>query len=526
VESVTTDPRVGTILQGRYRVLEAIASGGMGSVYRGERVQLGRPVALKFLHAWMAANDQGIKRFEIEARAMSRLSHPNCVAVIDFGTEEGAPFLVMEFVSGITLRKLMEDGPVPIEQALNIGKQLLAGLAHAHGQGIVHRDIKPENILLSEVTGFGVQVRILDFGVAKLRDLATGGLTTGFAVGTPSYMAPEQASSETIDARVDLYAMGVLLFEMIAGRKPFIGDSAVDVIRMHRDDAPPRLRSVAPGVSAALDEVIDKALAKSVTARFQSAGEMAQALAAVPEASARHEVPGALSLPPPPSSVATVAQRAPVPTPAPMPARANAPAPVSAASRKWWIIGGAAAVALLAIGLIVASSGSKTKSEKQAPPDATTSKLAAVAPPDGGASLSLREADLPGIDDIEADLSAGRLREATNALRALSKTHRDSAYIPYLLGQIYMQQNLVEPGLASYREAIRKQPAYRSDATLIKSAIRILVITDERNAYYPIQFLRDDIGAPALPFLEDVKDSKNPMVRQRVASLIDQIEPR
>src|SRR5688500_12666242 len=165
------DPRIDSVLQGRYRVISRLAAGGMGTVYRGERIQLGRPVAIKFLHTSFAAEKEFLRRFEVEAKAMSRLSHPHCVSVIDFGVE-GAPYMVMDFVHGETLRQVLDRGPLPPSRAVLILKQILAGLAHAHGQGIVHRDVKPANIILGEATGTGEHARILDFGLAKLRDSA------------------------------------------------------------------------------------------------------------------------------------------------------------------------------------------------------------------------------------------------------------------------------------------------------------------------------------------------------------------
>ncbi len=196
------DPRVGNVLQGRYRILAKIASGAMGIVYQGERVQLGRPVAVKFLHPWIAAQKAFLSRFENEAKAMSRLAHPHCVSVIDFGIE-GAPYLVMDFVTGRTLREVMLSGPLALPRVFKIAAQLLAGLAHAHAQGIVHRDLKPENLILSGEGGLEEHLRILDFGLAKLRDGPA--MTAGMAVGTPSYMSPEQSGGAgTVDARTDL----------------------------------------------------------------------------------------------------------------------------------------------------------------------------------------------------------------------------------------------------------------------------------------------------------------------------------
>src|SRR5438094_5261476 len=157
------------VLQGRYRVIELLASGGMGVVYRGERIGLGRPVAIKFIWPWIAQEEQIRKRFDIEARAMSRLTHPSCVGVIDFGVEDGAPYLVMDFASGRTLGTILKAGRIPLAEALHIARQILGALAHAHAQGITHRDIKPDNIILSETSGFGAQVRILDFALAQLK---------------------------------------------------------------------------------------------------------------------------------------------------------------------------------------------------------------------------------------------------------------------------------------------------------------------------------------------------------------------
>ena len=199
----------------------------MGIVYRGERVGLERIVAIKFLHSEVAASEQFRKRFEIEARAMSRLSHPHCVSVIDFGMAD-VPYFVMDYVTGRPLGKLIEQGPLPTRRALHITRQLLAGLAHAHSQGIVHRDIKPDNLILDEALGTRDHLRILDFGLAKLRDFGVD-LTSGLAIGTPSYMAPEQTLSEPVDTRTDLYAVGIVLHEMLTGTKPFKADSTARI---------------------------------------------------------------------------------------------------------------------------------------------------------------------------------------------------------------------------------------------------------------------------------------------------------
>ena len=185
----------------------------MGTVHRGERLGLGRPVAIKFLHASVARDPILARRFEVEARAMSRLSHPNCVSIIDFGVD-GLPYLVMDLVDGVPLRTLLDQGRLAPARAISIARQVLAGLGCAHGHGIIHRDIKPENILVEQTAGPEDHVCILDFGLAKFLDDGSK-LTVGLCVGTPHYMAPEQMVEGPVDERVDIYTTGIVLYEML-----------------------------------------------------------------------------------------------------------------------------------------------------------------------------------------------------------------------------------------------------------------------------------------------------------------------
>mgnify|MGYP001607971876 CR=1 FL=1 len=290
---VSDNPRPGSILEGRYKIQKRLGTGGMGVVYEGERLKLGRRVAIKFLHTAFVNDKKLLSRFEREARAMSKLAHPHCVSVIDFGIDkaQGAPYIVMDFVTGKTVRELMDQEPVVAARAVNIGRQMLAGLAHAHGQGITHRDIKPANIMLSEATGTGVHVRILDFGLAKLRDAVSVSdqSMASMVVGTPNYMSPEQTRGETVDARSDIYSSGVVLFELLTGKKPFVAAEAFEVLRMHRDKEAPTLKTINPigDYSPQLETAIAKALAKDPNKRFQSAVEFAAALDQVPEAGLR-----------------------------------------------------------------------------------------------------------------------------------------------------------------------------------------------------------------------------------------------
>ncbi len=273
------DPRIGTVLQHRYRIDARIGAGGMGVVYRGERIGLDRPVAIKFLHREVATDAGALERFQREAKAMSRLHHPHCVPVIDFGFDK-APYLVLEYVEGHTLTRVLAGPRLPLKRALTIMRQILAGLAHAHAQGVVHRDIKPDNVILAAATGTGDHARVLDFGLAKLAESPGTGTSATIAIGTPSYMSPEQASGAAVDARADLYSCGVLLFQMITGRKPFVADTPLEVLRMHVDQPAPRLADMAPGETfpPELETVVAGALAKDPAHRYGTALAFAEAL--------------------------------------------------------------------------------------------------------------------------------------------------------------------------------------------------------------------------------------------------------
>ncbi len=283
------DARIGALVDERYTILEAMASGAMGAVYRAERVPVGKIVAIKFLHASFAKDSEFLIRFERETRAMSKLAHPNCVSVVDFGVWQESPYLVMEYVAGTTLRQLLDSERLAPARALGFARQIAAGLAHAHAQGIVHRDIKPANIMVSDEIGAGEHVRLLDFGLARLRGAggARDATLANVVVGTPNYMAPEQTvPGGTIDARTDIYAAGVLLFEMLAGGRPFAADDTLSLFGMHRAAPIPRLADRMPEgveVPEGAQKVIDTAMAKSPKDRYQTAVELAAAIEGVIE---------------------------------------------------------------------------------------------------------------------------------------------------------------------------------------------------------------------------------------------------
>ena len=277
------DPLIGTTLPGGYVILELVGVGGMGRVYRAEQKALGRTVAVKIIHPHLLGDESASVRFITEARAASRLNHPNSVAVIDFGKNGGQLYLVMEFLRGRDLARVVyDDGPLPFRRVIDVLVQVLAALAEAHHLGIIHRDLKPENVVLEPMRSGGDFVKVVDFGLAKMKqEVATTSITSpGIVCGTPDYMAPEQGRGDPIDARSDLYACGVILFQLLTGRLPFEAESPTQVVLMHLSIPPPNPGVIAPDreIPEALIEVCLKALEKDANNRYQSADDFALAL--------------------------------------------------------------------------------------------------------------------------------------------------------------------------------------------------------------------------------------------------------
>ncbi|ATO15724.1 serine/threonine protein kinase [Micromonospora sp. WMMA2032] len=265
------------LLGGRYQVGELLGYGGMAEVHRGRDLRLGRDVAIKMLRADLARDATFQMRFRREAQNAASLNHPAIVAVYDTGEEtaptgETLPFIVMEFVNGRTLKEVLGvEGRLQPRRALEICADMCAALEFSHRHGIIHRDIKPGNVMLTQ-TG---QVKVMDFGIA--RALASGATTmtqTSAVIGTAQYLSPEQARGEAVDARSDVYAAGCVLFELLCGHPPFVGDSPVSVAYQHVREQPPTPSTINPDVNPAVDAIVLKALSKNPLNRYQSAGEM------------------------------------------------------------------------------------------------------------------------------------------------------------------------------------------------------------------------------------------------------------
>jgi serine/threonine-protein kinase len=613
-QQAEVDGRIGKVVDGRYKIIEPMASGSMGAVYKAEREPVGKLVAIKFLHSSFAKDNEFLTRFERETRVMSQLAHPNCVSVVDFGVWEGAPYLAMEYVSGRTLRTLIdEEGRLPPQRALLLTKQIAAGLAHAHAKGVTHRDVKPANIMISDEIGTGDHVRILDFGLARLRgNVGRDATQTNVVVGTPNYMAPEQTiGGGTIDARTDVYAVGVVLFEMIAGVRPFAAEDTLQLLGMHRAAPVPKLVARMGDESIALpeglQELVEKAMAKSPDARFLSAIELSAAIEQVlgPRTSGAFDVPAVPSrrARTDPAAVAPtlvdvasgkVERTAPVRAP-----RSSSKFPIflmltvlagGAAAAVWYTkrgedkksattvaAGSSNAVAIDAAAPVVADPVANDPVPNAPVPDApvptepaaTVDAMLVVDDPGAGSGSGTGSSGAEEPDEIEMDPMAatnpdptadqneasdeaddapetpedvekrvpqapvlattvaqavqmikdGKRDLALSSLHALWKKAPNSAYIPFLLGNLYNDRLWWSVAMDHYTIAIKKNGAYKGNAVLNKNVIKML--GSPKTARKAELFLRGTISRRfALPYLKWAsKNEKHPNVRKAAARL-------
>jgi serine/threonine-protein kinase len=303
------DTLVGRVINERYRVVSLLARGGMGRVYRAEQSPLGRAVALKVLHPnYKGEHDPEFhKRFFLEAATCAKLTHPNTVTIFDYGrSDDDVYFIAMELLEGRTLhRALRDDVVIEPTRALHITRQICRSLREAHAIHIVHRDLKPANIFLIEHDDDADFVKVLDFGLVKNTEDTTEDLTqTGLFMGSPKYMAPEQIQGERADGRVDIYALGVMLYEMLVGKVPFDRPNSVNILMAHVHEAPPPFAKINPAVniSPALEAVVMKCMAKNPTERFPSMDELLKALKIVGDAE-MHSYTGSRELPLPPDAM-------------------------------------------------------------------------------------------------------------------------------------------------------------------------------------------------------------------------------
>jgi serine/threonine-protein kinase len=494
---VAKDARIGTVVADRYKILERLSEGAMGVVYRAERLQLGRIVAVKFLHTGLAATPEFIKRFELEARMMSRLEHPHCVSVIDFGVAD-APFIVMDFVTGTTLRAMLDDGPLQPMRAITIAKQVCAGLAHAHEKGIIHRDVKAANVMLAQATGTGDHVRLLDFGLAKLHDSDQS--ASSHVVGTPSYMSPEQAAGKKVDGRSDIYATTVLLYELLTGEKPFFHEEMLQLIRMHVETPPPTLHEKSPKVawSDELEAVIAKGLAMAPDDRYQVPEELADALDAVPEAGFPRAHTGSIVTG---TRVATVAHARRASSQGSVTAAEVAEPPAKKKKPKVKRRRGRGGGLLpWIVGLAVLGGGAYAFVELGGSATVTSSKKDPAA-----AAAATREAEIRRLNDAR-------------------RRKPNDPDISFALARLYVDKGWRSEAVALYAEAVRLPGKYKSDSRIIKDLIDFLG-DDSAAVRANSKAVLKKIGVPALPQLRIAqREHKDPTVRTQAGALVTELQ--
>ena len=321
-------PLIGTTVANAYRIVRLIGEGAMGGIYEARQLRLDKRVAIKVLARELAANGESLLRFHREAEITSQLGHPHIITVFDFGTtDDGQPFLVMEFLEGEDLAyRLQREKTLPLAAAVKITKQVASALAETHAKGIVHRDLKPANLFLSRIQG-GDFAKVLDFGISKVRAASTSLTNASMLMGTPMYMAPEQARGELeLDHWTDQWALACITYEMLAGRPPFVGDDTAALLYQVVHEDPQPLSKIAPNVPAEVDQVIRRALTKDPNERYPHVTAFARALEAaamgapVPAepVSAPIAARGSAISPTPVETAATVASPAEAFTPAPI----------------------------------------------------------------------------------------------------------------------------------------------------------------------------------------------------------------
>jgi hypothetical protein len=472
-------------------------------------------VALKLLHAEMGQVEEAARRFEREAQSASRLNHPNIVSVTDFGRNHtGELFLVMEFVAGESLADVLaREGRLPTARACRLAGQILSALDHAHGQKVIHRDLKPANVMLVQSTDLrlGETAKILDFGIAKITESSEGEqpLTKGMMIfGTPSYMSPEQATGQEVDSRSDLYSCGIILYEMLTGRKPFEAEDLVKLMAMQVTSPPPPFASVAPdaGIPAVLQSVVMRAMEKERERRYSTAAEFREALeraeAAGPDASLVVAPVGA-------GAVLWTAQsklRVALGWLGRQLARAVRwlIARLPPAARPWV----KPAAALVAVGLVVALLFGHRHG---AAPRLLPPRPIPVA----------QEMKSP-IKQIEATMAKGHFAEARILTMQQISEHPDVARVRYLLGNLEFADKNPSAGLQAYEEALRMDSGLRGDAALLVNVRGLLL--DKRLARSALDLMVRQIGVPACSVLAEVaSDDRRMDLRQEARSACDNL---
>jgi len=475
-------PLTGRLIDGRYRILELIGEGGMGAVYRAIHTLMDKELAVKVLLPEYTAMPGLAKRFQQEAQSASRLDHPGIIQVFDFGeTEDGLLYLVMAHLQGRSLTEVItKEAPLSTPRATALGRQICEALAHAHSQGVVHRDLKPDNVMLISKDGSPEQVKLLDFGIAKITqgEGAASGLTeVGAIFGTPEYLSPEQAAGDPVDHRTDLYSLGVILYEMLSGRKLFSADTNMKYLHAHMHTAPRPLTTLVPqvGLSPQLDQVVLRALAKNPNERFQSAVELINALTGATSQPAILVHPGVVGvgsgpLPPVPAPGTTVphAITSPFGNPVP-PVQYTIPPvtdPEAEEKRKLVVWGLGAAVGALLL-LVVALSIVLSDEDGEGKPN--------VGKSGGSNAMAATAASDTNLQVVRGLIAASKLKEAEKRLNDIVQNAPKDPRVHLMFGHLHCRRGAVEACLAAYNTAVMLDGALREDGMLVANVQRLLV---------------------------------------------------
>ncbi len=527
------ESRVGQVLADRYRLDELLGEGGMGVVYRGEHVHMRKTVAVKLLHAQMTAIEEVVKRFEREAVAAGRIEHANVAGATDFGRlDDGTYYLVLEYVAGQSLREVIDrDGPLPVDRALGIARQIAAALGAAHQLDIVHRDLKPDNIQLVERGQSSDFVKVLDFGIAKLkREVGTQLTQLGTVFGTPQYMSPEQASGKVVDARADLYALGLMLHEMLTGEIAFDAADLGAVLAMQMTQPPAPLP---PGTPAGVQALVADLLEKQPDARIQTAAEVIARIDALLGGPPRATEPSAHSL-----RFALASAR----TALPAAAQAASP-PATSQPGRWRVALGDVARRLkatsqrklgplpvwgwAALGVAAVVGLSRLGGETAAPDVSAVTSADPATPAEGASGDDEGEAEEQAqVQELDPELQrviALAKQGSQPALFALEQRDRNSRTAAewLALAQGRMKRREVSEGLAAYAEALSKDRSLASNRTLL-AALRYFA-EREATGDAVLEFAAERLGSHGADLLFHVWSSTSRKTRatQRARELLD-----
>ncbi|MCG8556500.1 MAG: serine/threonine protein kinase [Proteobacteria bacterium] len=456
-------PSPGALLDDRYVLHEVLGTGAVGVVYRAHDVRLKRELAVKILSPNLGPSRHSRSRFGREGQALMRLSHPNVVDILSYGITNDTQYIAMELLRGVTLEKVLEEGE-PLEPGLarDLMRQVLSGLAYAHRRGIVHRDLKPGNVFLEGWEGSSPEVKLLDFGLAKFLGAADKELSqtlthTGVVMGTPLYMAPEQATGDQVDKSADVYAAGSVFFEMLTGRPPFVESSRSEVVRAHLLSPVPRLERICEGltVTPELQQMIETAMAKRPGERFADAGRMLKALRSLPTPAATSSLKS--------------------PTYTPRPARRGI---------QRLALAGLVAVAVGALALVHALD---------------SESLGAIVQKEQG---PWGEGVPAALERIQANAYGGQAlsRADIREVVSYSKAHPRDPRPHLLLGHAFANKGWRRDSLRYYMKAFRVDARSRADACMLDDLLD--AVGHARHGRRAVSMVQQIYGAEALPAVE------------------------